>query len=102
MLCQSTTSAERDYWAAADAEARRRKMLAIACNEIMTPAKADFFLACVEFDPAECAGLVETIFDAAGWPDDDLDECYLDAAGLKVWRAYRIYRDVRALSVRAA
>lgn len=95
MLCQSTTSAERDYWAAGDAEARRRKMLAIACNEIMTPAKADFLLACVERDPVESAWLVEGLLDELGWPDDELDELWLDKAGERVWKAYRIYRDAR-------
>lgn len=92
MLCQSTTSAEREYWAEGAREASRRRMLAEACNEIMTPAKADFLLACVEHDPEESIGLVENLLDELGWPDDELDELWLDEAGSKVWRAYRIYR----------
>lgn len=94
MLCQSRTSAERDYNDRCAANARSARLAAEACNELLSLAQADFLLACVEQNPVDSIPLVESIFDEVGWPDTDLDENWLDDTGARVWKAYRMYRAI--------
>jgi hypothetical protein len=83
---------EREYWNAHAAEERAARMAAEACNELLTPAEAMALeIACKAF-PQESAGLIESIFDERGWPDDDLSELWLDATGQIVWDIYQMYR----------
>ena len=90
---------EREYWNAHASEERAGKLAAEACNELLTPAEADFLMACVEQDVEDWTYLVEKAFDNAGWPDDDLSELWLDKNGMVIWGIYRAYR---ALGTKAA
>jgi hypothetical protein len=90
---------EKEYWNAAASEERAARMAAEAVNDILTPAEAMALeIACKAF-PAESAALVEAVFDANGWPDDDASELWLSETGQAVWRVYRAYR---ALGTKAA
>jgi hypothetical protein len=90
---------EREYWNAAAAEERAARMAAEAVNDILTPAEAMALeIACKAF-PQESAGLIESIFDDRGWPDDDASELWLSETGQTVWKIYRAYR---ALGTKAA
>jgi hypothetical protein len=90
---------EKEYWNAHAAEERAARMAAEAVNDILTPAEAMALeIACKAF-PAESAGLVESIFDERGWPDDDASELWLSETGQTVWNVYRAYR---ALNTKAA
>lgn len=95
MLDQSTTSAERDYMSAWAADERYGRMLAEAVNESMTLDEAEMLLACVKDNAPEWPSLVEDKFDAAGWPDDDLHETWLNKIGQTVWAVYRAYRALK-------
>ena len=92
MICQSTSGAERQYWAGSAEETRRCKDLSLVVNDCMTIREADFLLACAEQGVEDWPYLVETIFDRCGWPDDDLSEIWLDRIGQRVWQVYQMYR----------
>jgi hypothetical protein len=90
---------ETEYWNAHASEERAGRMAAEAVNDLLTPAEAMALeIACKAF-PNESAGLVESIFDERGWPDDDASELWLDMTGQTVWAVYRAYC---ALNTRAA
>lgn len=99
MIDQNTSSSEREHMAAWAAEERAARMAAEAINESMTLTQADFLQACIDQDIEDWPRLVEDAFDAAGWPDDDLSELWLDKTGQTVWAVYRAYR---SLGTRAA
>ena len=92
---------EREYWTAAASEERAGRMAAEAVNELLTPAEAMALeIACKAF-PKESAGLVESIFDERGWPEDHASELWLNLTGQTVWKIYRAYRAL-STQVRAA
>lgn len=92
MLCQSTTSAERDYWNAAAAEERAGKLAAEAVNDIMSMEQAIALQILMERFPEEYSATLELIFDNRGWPADDVDDNWLTSTGTVVMRIYRAYR----------
>jgi hypothetical protein len=80
-------------WAAQwSADERRARMLAQAVNESMTRVEAELLLAVARQGDEDWTYIVEGVFDARGWPDDDLSELWLDATGQIVWDVYQIYR----------
>lgn len=83
---------EREHWTAAASEERAGRMAAEAVNELLTPAEAMALEIAVKAFPQESAGLVESIFDARGWPDDHASELWLNLTGQTVWNVYRAYR----------
>ena len=90
---------EREYWNAAAAEERAGRLAAEAVNELLTPAEAMALQIATQAFPNESAGLVESIFDERGWPDDHASELWLNMTGQAVWNVYRAYR---ALNTKAA
>jgi hypothetical protein len=82
---------ETEYWNAAAAEERAAKRAAEAVNDLLTPAEAMALEIAVKAFPNESAGLVESIFDERGWPDDDASELWLSETGQTVWAVYRAY-----------
>lgn len=90
---------EREYWNAHASEERAGKLAAEAVNELLTPAEAMALEIAVKAFPQESAGLVESIFDERGWPDDDASELWMNMTGQTVWNVYRAYR---ALGTKAA
>lgn len=85
-------SNEREYEDACAQEARNARMAAQSCNAILTLRQADFALACMRQNADEAVGLVEDLFDAHGWPSDDLDTAWLDDAGRVTWELFTAYR----------
>jgi hypothetical protein len=80
-------------WAAQwSADERRARMLAQAVNECMTRVEAELLLAVARQGDEDWTYIVEGVFDARGWPDDDLSELWLDATGEIVWQVYQMYR----------
>lgn len=85
-------SSEHEYWKRQACEVRSGRLAAEAVNDMMTPAEAMAFEIAVTAFPQESAGLVEAVFDALGWPKDNLSELHLTTSGQSVWKAYQIYR----------
>lgn len=92
---------EAQYWNAAATEERAGRMAAEAVNDLLTPAEALALEIAVKAFPQESAGLVESIFDERGWPDDHASELWLNMTGQAVWNVYRAYRAL-GTKVRAA
>ena len=90
---------ETEYWNAAAAEERAAKLAAEAINDMLTPAEALALEVAFKAFPQESAGLIESIFDERGWPDDDASELWLSETGQTVWAVYRAYC---ALNTKAA
>lgn len=83
---------EREYDNACAAEARLGRLAAQACNESMTEAQARVLILAMSAFPDEAVYLAETIFEAYGWPSDDVDMSWLDNTGRAVWAAFTAYR----------
>ena len=89
-------TAEREYHDNCAERAASERRAAEACNEILTLRQADFALACFWQNPVEAIALVEDLFDAHGWPSDDLDTAWLDDAGRVTWELFKAYRSIGA------
>lgn len=72
--------------------ARTERLNAEACNELLTAKQAAALAIAIEAFPGTAAELVETVFEARGWPNDALDEAWLDDTGRAVWAAYGVWR----------
>lgn len=83
---------EAEYEADCALEARSARMAALAVNEMMTEAQAQVLLLAMSAFPAEAGQLAEVVFEAYGWPHDDLDASWLDQAGRATWAAFQAYR----------
>jgi hypothetical protein len=92
MLDQSRTSNERNYHTRCVLTARTERLAAEACNDLLTGKEATALAIVLTALPNEAAQIVEVIFEARGWPADDVDEAYLSSAGRVVWDAYRAWR----------
>jgi S-methylmethionine-dependent homocysteine/selenocysteine methylase len=42
--------------------------------------------------PVEAPQIIETLFESRGWPNDCVDEAWLDDTGRAVWDAYQVWR----------
>lgn len=96
MTYHTGITAERAYHGNCAERAASERRAAEACNEILTLRQADFALACLRQNPVEAIALVEDLFDTHGWPDDDLDTAWLDAAGRVTWGLFKAYREMGA------
>jgi hypothetical protein len=92
MLDQSRTSNERDHHTRCALTARTERLAAQSVNDLLTGKEATALAIVLTALPVEAAQIVEVIFEARGWPADDVDEAYLDGAGRVVWAAYQTYR----------
>lgn len=90
---------ERDYWAAqakADAEGRSA---AEAANGLLTESQNTFLTNLLEqkpFDDDTTAQIICDVFETIGWPDQDLESCWLDASGQIAWAARQFHDAVCA------
>ena len=88
----TATRTETQYHDACADRADTERRAALACNELLSAQEA-FVLACImdTYGPTAPA-LIESIFEAHGWPADACDEAYLAGPGKVVWRAFVAYR----------
>jgi hypothetical protein len=85
--------AERTYNDSAALEARSARQAAEACNDLFGQQEA-FVLACImdTFPAPVAVEMLESAFEANGWPADDLDACFLKGPGKVAWKAFQFYR----------
>jgi hypothetical protein len=86
------THPERAYHAACGLRARTERLNAEACNDMLTPKEAAALAIVLEALPVEAPQIIETLFESRGWPNDCVDEAWLDDTGRAVWDAYRVWR----------
>lgn len=87
-----TAHAERHHHTNTARRARTERLNAQACNDLLTGKEATALAIVLTALPNEAAQIVETIFEARGWPADTVDEACLDSAGRVVWAAYAAWR----------
>jgi len=88
-MTNETSHAERRWRAEGDQMARDARRNAEACNDILTVRQAYAVRDMLTAFPQHTAAIVELVFDECGWPEDDLDECFLNESGLIVWNIYQ-------------
>jgi len=89
---EETTRQERAYYAQQAAiEADERHNAEIA-NQILGIDQALALLEAMRKLPIAAVGLAEVVFEAYGWPCEDVDNNWLDTAGCYTMDIYAIWR----------
>jgi len=88
-MTNQTSHAERRWRAECDQMERDARAHAEACNDILTVRQAYAVRDMITVFPAIRDQIMELVFEECGWPKRDLDEAYLDEAGLIVWNIYK-------------
>lgn len=83
---------EHEYHTACAAEANRLRRNALAINDILTETQAMTLRLAMDAMPEAAVYFAETAFEEYGWPADDLDTTFLDAAGRATWEVFCAWR----------
>lgn len=83
---------EHAYHAGTALRARTERLNAEACNDMLTPKEAAALAIAIKAFPDIAVELIETVFEGRGWPNDCVDEAWLDDTGRAVWAAYGVWR----------
>lgn len=83
---------EQEYENDCALEARNARLAAEACNDIFTLTQAKALQLACDALPIAAVFMIESAFEAYGWPHDALDTAWLDDAGRVTWEIFTAWR----------